>query len=81
VEVVKRSGRFVVTANVRARLTSTGETVNRFIRFATDELPSLDGFRAEANRILQLGVKQADSDMELEDAGQMTILEQVEIRA
>ncbi len=79
VSVVRRSGRFLVTGKITARIAATGETIERFIRFASDELPGLDSFRREAGRILQLGVKQADSDMDLESIGELSVIEQVEL--
>ena len=73
VKVVAPRSRYVVASRVRARIHSTGEIVERFVRFGTDRIPSRNEITARANEIISLGVKQAKSAMQVDDYDSLEI--------
>lgn len=79
VQVRQRRGRFIFTSRVTARIRETGELRERFVRFVSNERPSLDLFRSEVERIIALGIDQPESDMDIETLGEIHVSEQVEV--
>lgn len=71
--------RFVVTTKVRTIIPRTGTVLERFVRFGTDEVPSPDLVRARAQEIIDSGISQVDSAMEIEDFEDVSIIEQVTV--
>lgn len=67
--------RFLVSARVTARIPRTGQVIERFVRFGADEPPSKDEFLARAQEILDLGVAQADSAMQLDNVEGISLVQ------
>lgn len=73
IKVVSPRSRYVVATRVRARIHSTGEIVERFVRFGTNRIPSRNEITARANEIIALGIKQANSAMQVDDYDSLEI--------
>ena len=76
VNVVAPSGRFLVSARVRTRIRSTGQTLERFVRFHADEPPTREEFTSRVSEIIDRGVSQADSAMQVDGIEEVNIVEQ-----
>lgn len=79
VQVTRASHRFVLTGNVRTRIRATGQIIERFIRFGTNEIPTLDEFNRRAKEIIDLGVEEAESDLDIESVLSFGVVEQFEL--
>ncbi len=79
VEVTRAHSRYVVTGTVRTRITGTDTVLQRFVRFGTNERPSLEMLNARATEIINLGVEQGKSDMVVEEIETFTVVEQIEL--
>lgn len=77
IDVVRPRSRFVMTGEVRAIVTQTGNVITRLIRFGTDEQPTLEVFLRRAAEILDKGVSQAESAMRVDQIQSLSVIEQV----
>lgn len=76
IDVIRPRSRFVMTGEVRAIVTQTGNVITRLIRFGTDETPTIDVFLRRAAEILDKGVSQAESAMRVDQIQSLSVVEQ-----